>query len=1738
MPRSLYIDYDGHSYRWFEVDDQLETHGAQLAQMLMEGIMQYFKVPLAKQILVDGHGPLIRASDLQRVLQAAAPRLGLFDVGSSQLPPQVQSQCDLLVQDLAKQGALLMGPAGAAAVSDLLPWLRSWPPRPSTPPSARPGGGGESARAAVVPRRDRPSTAGASSRSRTVSPATTQASPAAQGSCTTLPPVPSLAPSVSSRAATPPAGGVFSPLHHGGGSAASLAVRSTQVCAEGGQATNAYGGSSSSATAPVRRGTSRPQASGHAASHTTSRESVATARPERLSPSASVVSTGLSGLGRWENSRPLSDGRGSSLGRRPPPSLEGDFAVNPYEPGGAATAAASAHAVTANLPSAAAKQPEQRRQRLVEVSLAKSEGGLQAYGFTNVPEVTPEGEGVLRVTQVSADGLLAIWNARCPGHALLRGDRILAVNGSAGDLVQMRELLRGPSVHIVAEKCSSAGFADDVASMASPFDFTLAGNGLSGGSSNVAVATAGSHGPAALTQQSRANGLERQHRQTEEQVFEGELRERDQRILELERQLQLWRSGEPLRGPSAICNGEAAGQAAFSGGGQSPHAASSTASAGQQDGERPDGDPLRSELQRKVEQIRVREELLLSVRSSLAAESPSIVAAHTSPAASPPFVMDPAALAQQEEDRLLACLQQQAEAEEQLRRLLAGKGADGKAAPTGQGRPGLSGGLAARTGHPGADTSGLSSPSAILASALKLPRSPRAADVLAELEDLKRRSQEQAAAAEQELSSWRRQAQRMAEQTVLQRSELKEMQALLVQQDVQSTAGPEEMRMLQKRLAEEATESAHGREVEARLADRMREASRREATVAAEFAAQGREMSAEAASRGKDMAELRQQLLQARRRADDCGLQEQEAVWSAKRLQMQTQLLTEEELAVHQAEVEALRKPLEHWQKKAQALEEEQLLQAVNVSQSAEENMARLQLRLRGVEADASRAETSAERHRLAEESLAQKIGELFAEVSELRASLAASQRSAEALRHEAQLQEGSVAAERERQRHLLAEHRELRLRKMTTVWSALAARSAVHSFKAWSALVAEGGEGRSLQIELAQLRQAEAYRVEATTEELLSAAAASAEVTECLAAKEADVERLRRLNAKRECEIQELTMRSLKSGQAGGLQEQRLAEVEAQVEQLRQAMLAEEMQLRGSLSAEESALGKAIERGESLEMAMQTQQEKHGSGMRFLHQELEQASQQNERLRAEVLDMQRSADDAGSAKHAASALQASEVRRWREELSELPAQLASKSSSLERAADDMQSMRSQLASGGRSSEELRSLQAQMASKEAALERASEEARRLHAQLASEGCRADDLEDLRARLGTKEAQEEDARGELQRMQGQLDEKLVAERRLQADLAELRSRLASKDVLELRRREELQELQAAATATDLSSEQRKRKLEAELASRAVEVEQLEQRLADAEKRRSVDVVHQVDVASLRQAESRQRADFEERLESSRRHGDVLEIEEWQQLGEELADKALMQAQEMEALQPYRSEAAELNILVGKYKNQVEALKENGHSLRGELADMQRHVAGSDADCQQLSVELQQQQNFLFLQNEELRDSRRLIEKLELHSHAEQEAAEQSPPPPAPRPAPRPEPPHGQLNGFEAGRHAAPSSSQGQPDYMHEHEDDLDKALEVEIASLGPGCLRGVPLRRDPKARPKAGMLKYMLGEKSFMLKMAGEHAVIVRVGATWVSVGEWVGALQAPPPEGAEDEDDLLAQQENPYDRHR
>eukprot|EP00930_Biecheleria_cincta_P034607 TRINITY_DN23896_c0_g1_i1.p1 TRINITY_DN23896_c0_g1~~TRINITY_DN23896_c0_g1_i1.p1 ORF type:complete len:1447 (+),score=356.00 TRINITY_DN23896_c0_g1_i1:590-4342(+) len=103
---------------------------------------------------------------------------------------------------------------------------------------------------------------------------------------------------------------------------------------------------------------------------------------------------------------------------------------------------------------------ESKEEKIVVV-LDKGQAPGSAFGFTNLPAVSSNGAGCLRVTEVEPTGLLAEWNRQKPSHGLFPGDFIISVNGVSGDVPRMRGLLCSSRVHLGIEQLPGGSIKDE-----------------------------------------------------------------------------------------------------------------------------------------------------------------------------------------------------------------------------------------------------------------------------------------------------------------------------------------------------------------------------------------------------------------------------------------------------------------------------------------------------------------------------------------------------------------------------------------------------------------------------------------------------------------------------------------------------------------------------------------------------------------------------------------------------------------------------------------------------------------------------------------------------------------------------------------------------------------------------------------------------------------------------------------------------------------------------------------------------------------------------------------------------------------------------------------------------------------------------------------------------------------------------------------------------------------------------
>merc|ERR1740129_61734 len=466
MPRTLRVEFEGHSYKWFTVEEMSEVHGESLTEMLVGALVQYFHVPADCQVLSDSEGPVTSMSDLRRTLSGMAPRLWLFDARtmSMELRLQCEQRIDSLGIELDPPKTLSpSSPSRSVSTSSqrasLLPWVVAWRRKPS--PGFSPRVSGDAGQRALLPGEFQ--RGGGLDQAPLPSAPTSALDRDCQGSDVPhLGPVPQLhgsplrmAPASSTdRSYFPPAvprGADIAPVipaqlaamlsrEPGGGSRPELRVPVGPAVDPCTTALSARGRS------PVMTPDDAAPVLGSSAG----------------SPSSATVAELQYHLGN------LAFGRSPTYGDQAAPPL----AAQPRTPeqrliGVGGIPDGWSGQLECNRPVRDARQahrhqPPTEMRRTIEVLLTKSEGPGEFFGFTNVPEVAPDGSRCLRITQVHPSGLLAEWNNRFLSHSLGIGDRIVSVNGVTDDLAQMRELLCGTSVQLVAEKLD-----DNVAALVS-----------------------------------------------------------------------------------------------------------------------------------------------------------------------------------------------------------------------------------------------------------------------------------------------------------------------------------------------------------------------------------------------------------------------------------------------------------------------------------------------------------------------------------------------------------------------------------------------------------------------------------------------------------------------------------------------------------------------------------------------------------------------------------------------------------------------------------------------------------------------------------------------------------------------------------------------------------------------------------------------------------------------------------------------------------------------------------------------------------------------------------------------------------------------------------------------------------------------------------------------------------------------------------------------------------------------
>mmetsp|Transcript_51149 Transcript_51149/g.79973 ORF Transcript_51149/g.79973 Transcript_51149/m.79973 type:complete len:1244 (-) Transcript_51149:182-3913(-) len=579
MARSLQVDYEGHSYKWFNVDDMMEVHGSVLTELLVEGLAQYFHVPAPFQVLCDREGPIASSSDIRRTLQSLAPRLWLFDC--RRMGKELRAQCQRRIEDLSlelgasRQRIAENGSAGKARATfagstspppsppSLLPWVTSWQ-------DGKFGFTDAVRLAAATP----PDTANGIAH-----PSSMVKQPAFGEDARTPPRMAS-----DTRLCQ-------EPFEDGVGisqdNASTTELRRWRLEFPTVPYSNGSNAAATGSTYDLRRS---PDVPGFGM------QSDATGQPGGVARAA--LAGGTSGYGLSSSST-----NGSSRHRHHSQQIQSPLCP---ELGGSAG-------------------------RTVEVILRKTLEG-QVFGFTNVPEVSVTGRCCLRITKVSSSGLLAAWNTLYPAKSLSPGDRVLSVNGVSEDLAEMRELLCGSSVRLIAERYSY----EEVI----PASVSVSGESFAPDQ------------PKLFPVDSRAERLQHQIAKAEERMSQGgsatssqpskspspwqphfrnDLLEKERRIEELERQLLLWQLSEskpgkarmpewrrPWRqGDDANDDGSNDGEKMMR---RSPSATASPEDRGaatlSHSPSREEQEFLRQQLQRKVDRLLAHEDSLGSIKVS------------------------------------------------------------------------------------------------------------------------------------------------------------------------------------------------------------------------------------------------------------------------------------------------------------------------------------------------------------------------------------------------------------------------------------------------------------------------------------------------------------------------------------------------------------------------------------------------------------------------------------------------------------------------------------------------------------------------------------------------------------------------------------------------------------------------------------------------------------------------------------------------------------------------------------------------------------------------------------------------------------------------------------------------------------------------------------------------------------------------------------------------------------------
>lgn len=132
---------------------------------------------------------------------------------------------------------------------------------------------------------------------------------------------------------------------------------------------------------------------------------------------------------------------GPQQGQLPGPPMSGLFMPRPLMPPGPAGSASA-------LPPG-----NQPRMDAFEVFLVKDPSGSGKFGFANTPN---EAMDRLTISWLDDDGLLAHWNKSFPERSVGIGDRLVSVNGVAGDIEKVRAEFEKKGVVMLIEKANAS----------------------------------------------------------------------------------------------------------------------------------------------------------------------------------------------------------------------------------------------------------------------------------------------------------------------------------------------------------------------------------------------------------------------------------------------------------------------------------------------------------------------------------------------------------------------------------------------------------------------------------------------------------------------------------------------------------------------------------------------------------------------------------------------------------------------------------------------------------------------------------------------------------------------------------------------------------------------------------------------------------------------------------------------------------------------------------------------------------------------------------------------------------------------------------------------------------------------------------------------------------------------------------------------------------------------------------